>query len=707
MPILTCPECKARFNTTVAAGVDVVKCPRCLAPVFAAEREAKPAPVPPPPPAPKVEPRPPVAAAVPLPLATARPAVAQPVRPPAEVEPARRPHTGVVIGAAVGGAVLAAAVGVIVLVRAPSTAPADPTDPLSDPTERLAARTGETVTPSPLTATDDSLEEWAARLQSPDPKVKGEAVHQLAQLRGEARPAVPAILMAMPGLDRATESAFAQALEQIGPPSPADQAVLVRAVQSPSAAARRYALGQYAKSVTAPRAAVPKLAALLDDPSAPVRVEAVRALQRVGSDCRAEAYRQLVDRLGDDDPTVAAAAGDLLKSFGVPSAAELELLWVQLTHPRPEVRRFAARTLVDHSNGPRDGVTLWKSLREEPDRALRETALDGLTKWRAGIREVAPDMLTWLKDSDPAIRARTAGLVAEFAREPGVMGALIRLAEADAAPAVRDAATAALARRELNRPADLPALRLLLRHESADYQTTAARRIAALGADGSAATDDLLTALSRGSAESRAAVIQALSAIGPQATAKAVEPLGRMLARPPAATAGLPPADGDQRAAVAALATMGEPGLRQLLLALKRNRLSVVVTAEVCRALGAFGVKAEPAVVDLVRLAEQPAQRPAAGEALVAIGGDLVIDELIKITNLNYVVQNRTKVDVVPSDFRHWAIDALGQLDRTRLTEKQFTRVTGRLDFVLARERDRENKAAAVRALARLSGTSR
>jgi hypothetical protein len=142
-----------------------------------------------------------------------------------------------------------------------------------------------------------------------------------------------------------------------------------------------------------------------------------------------------------------------------------------------------------------------------------------------------------------------------------------------------------------------------------------------------------------GPEDARAAVIRALAAIGPTAAARAADPLGRALLGKIGPT-NAAPTDGyrDRLEAAIALGKMGESGFRPLLKALKEKQLPGPVAAEVCKALGALGPKARPAVADLSIKAEQAEQRPAVSEVLTAIGGDAVIDGLIRLTNLSWVV---------------------------------------------------------------------
>ena len=178
------------------------------------------------------------------------------------------------------------------------------------------------------------------------------------------------------------------------------------------------------------------LRARLADEMPLVRRRAAEALGRIGD---REALPGLIDRLGDDDRAVAAAAASAIEAFGaaaiealaaavaVPPPHDpgrlanaatvlgqvgddraLEPLAALLHAPAPEVRLAAARAVVDL--GLVAGVRPLRALLADPDPGLRRAALRGIALLAgAAARPILADHLG--REDDPAVREAIIALL--------------------------------------------------------------------------------------------------------------------------------------------------------------------------------------------------------------------------------------------------------------------------------------------------------
>lgn len=170
----------------------------------------------------------------------------------------------------------------------------------------------------------------------------------------------------------------------------------------------------------------------LESPSAPTRVEAIRAIERLEIERLADA---VADHLGDEDDAAAAAAAiAILRAY--PQAPEVATAMLQSHDP---VARAIAVEGIGRKIGGRAAHDL-RPLADDPDPRVRRAAVRALAA--IGDARDTDKLVALAKDADAEVRAAALGALARGAR--GDHAALARAALADEHLGVRLAAVALL-----------------------------------------------------------------------------------------------------------------------------------------------------------------------------------------------------------------------------------------------------------------------
>jgi HEAT repeat protein len=157
---------------------------------------------------------------------------------------------------------------------------------------------------------------WAANLFSDDSAVRLAAAQRLSRLGEAARPAAAPLVRAVADPDEEVAEFATAALEELGPPDPADVAALDELASHANADVAWWAvtlLGRLGPSATA---AVPTLTTLVrSSPEMQVRQRAVWSLGRIG-DASEPVRITLREAAASSDPRLSRLAREALEQLG-------------------------------------------------------------------------------------------------------------------------------------------------------------------------------------------------------------------------------------------------------------------------------------------------------------------------------------------------------------------------------------------------------
>ena len=321
-------------------------------------------------------------------------------------------------------------------------------------------------------------------LKAPDPAVRGKAAQVLGSIGPEAAPAVPALSEALHDPDRDVRCRAARPWVTLAPR----------------------------------RAAVPSLIEALKDEE-PVRLDAIRALGRIGPDAR-PALPALLDVLVKEDeiikktldkdrsvgPVTVHALSQIVPVDRMSVPALIEALKDEHPfvrqhagpHPRPEGPGAAGRRL-----GPGRGFA-----GQGGRRAL--DAVLALGRFGSVSQGAAPALVQALQDNNHLVRGASAMALHQVGADPKVAVPALIGALGDKVVLVRVSAIEALAEIGKGDQEVVPALAEMLKADNDAVRYAATRALGTLGSEARSATPSLLAAL-----KDKEGAVRASAAVGP------------------------------------------------------------------------------------------------------------------------------------------------------------------------------------------------
>lgn len=226
---------------------------------------------------------------------------------------------------------------------------------------------------------EQSIEEvdpLVARLADTDPRVRLQAVRQLARHGSAAQAALPALLVLLEQDDPVLRAEGLLALTAIGRPATVALRQRLRGLEPKGRTIAAWAL---ARCDSGPERFA-ALAPLLADPEPTVRAAAAEALGHC-EDVGAQAAKALVGALRDDEAAVRAAAHDSLLRLG---SHARESLVEALGSPIADVRIHAVEVLSRLSGDASRVARSLRGLMKDPDARVREAIEQGLERLEPG-----------------------------------------------------------------------------------------------------------------------------------------------------------------------------------------------------------------------------------------------------------------------------------------------------------------------------------
>ncbi len=267
------------------------------------------------------------------------------------------------------------------------------------------------------------------------------------------------------------------------------------------------------------------LTAALADPDRQVRLEAARALERIGPGCT-----DMVARcLQHGDASVRVGAIIVLARFGAEAKQAVPALIQCLSDPVVEVRFAAARALRAVGREAQAAAPALSRLLADPDRLVRMNSADALEA--IGPPAVAPTAAMLVSSPDAAARMASADVLRRIGAEAAPAVPALAGAMSDPAPEVRNAAAQAL--RAIDR-ASLPAAAALAAAMNDPDRTVRLSAAGALERLGTAALTHVAAQLNSNDWQTRALAIRVIELYGPDARDAAPALSARLLDPEPA-----------------------------------------------------------------------------------------------------------------------------------------------------------------------------
>jgi HEAT repeat protein len=356
----------------------------------------------------------------------------------------------------------------------------------------------------------------------PDPQVRRAARDALARLGRPTRDDVPALASTLTKDERlAFRVLAARSLYLVGKDAADAVPDLEQALSDPEADVREVAALALARVGPSASKALPRLAALQKDPSPYVRGAAADALGSLGPDA-ASAVGALCELLQPDEEgfvqeRAARALGNIGPAAGDRGRRALLAACGDRAPPAVRVEAALARWRLTAEAG--SSVPVLVSVLGGTDAAVRQRALQGLHAIGPAASDALPDLVALLRATrEPAaLRAGAAAVLGRIGRDARLAYPTLHWASEKGDPAVRPAATAALAAVEKPTVNDLRALITALKKPGPPaWRVNAADALYGLGADADEAVPSLAQALADPNEEVRLAVLDALGQMGPE-----------------------------------------------------------------------------------------------------------------------------------------------------------------------------------------------
>ena len=276
-------------------------------------------------------------------------------------------------------------------------------------------------------------------------------------------------------------------------------------------------LGAHRGGARARAAAVPRLAAGLQDADEGVRAQAARGLEALGPDS-ATVMAALAAALGDPSALVRGRAARALYASaggrppaGVAAPSLLSALLESARESGDDEMPDARLVLQLASFGPSATPQLAAAL-EDPDFRVRWHAAAALMQLRHGARDAAPALRRAMDDAEWAVRNAAGRALEDVVDKQHVP--LLAQALTDPSPETRYHVARALARVGPGSAAAVPVLEAALRDADWEVRMEAAWALAAIGPAAASTESALLAALRDPDAQVRASAAWALAGIG-------------------------------------------------------------------------------------------------------------------------------------------------------------------------------------------------
>lgn len=336
----------------------------------------------------------------------------------------------------------------------------------------------ETATGVGVVATKSQMADWVRQMKEGETAdERRDAARKLGEMGIDAQPAVPDLVdRLIVETDERVREVIAAALDAVGRPGNLDLQLLVRALQSASVQAQRYAAGVYGQ-VNAPREAFPTLLKLIEDDAgdAELRRRAVLAFKQLGPECKRadeKVLDNLLNRLGDSDRHVADAAAETLTHFVTVTLltsrdgnfftqGDIPTLRHAAKAKSDQKRRIAALGYKNLAKSADDAFDFYHlDLFNSGDPGVRKYAIEGVLKWAQNPRFQEAHRAAIMNNFDHGVKTvRLAVLDAAKVMpwDKDTSDRLVRMAEEDTDPDVRGEAFKLLTTVDLNKAGLSPA----------------------------------------------------------------------------------------------------------------------------------------------------------------------------------------------------------------------------------------------------------
>jgi HEAT repeat protein len=489
-----------------------------------------------------------------------------------------------------------------------------------------------------------AAEPLGAALKDADPAVRLAAAQALGRIGPTAHVAYAALVRALGDGDPAVSKAARESLDKVDRPRGEDVPKLRAALKDPSPAVRTFALQTLLGMDLDVKTAAPLYAELLKDEDRNLRLEAARALAKVGQKGHDAAFAALLEAQKDRDPEVRKAAAQALKAMA-PAAGDVLALRAALKEKAlpAEVRADAARSLGALGAGARDAVPdLAEALRAsdvnlrraaaaalnqigrdakgaiiplrdalgDKDKEVRRAALEAIGKLGPDGKSASGEVSDLIGDPDAETRQAAEKVLAQIDPDAALSAFARALFNPDEGVRL-EAAEAMLAMGKAAQPRVSDLIAVVRSEKSPAVRLTAARALTVIDPTSTAPVPALAEALAGTDAPRRREAAEALATIGAVAR-DAVPALGGALKDKDPAV---------RKSAAVALSKVGEdalPALTNLIAALSERKLHEPVLA----ALKNVGpVKAVPPLIAALK-DKDPSVRLGAAVALAQFGDD-------------------------------------------------------------------------------------
>jgi HEAT repeat protein len=488
-----------------------------------------------------------------------------------------------------------------------------------------------------------------------------EAARRLGKLGVRAKAAVPLMLSTLEKAEPDLAAVLTASLVQIGAPEKGAESVLIPALKSKYTAAKLYAATHLASGQPLPAEGVSAVCDALNDASADVRAYAARALGNTGPRVRAVALGQLLDCLGDSDPSVRQATMNAIKAIGPAAAEDRAVIEKRLESSVPEVR-IAALELLGTVASPQELLDILLPLLKSPDSRLRIAAVTTLSSVDEKKSVVAGNLLPLLADSEPAVRAAVVKACKNWKGVKGVAEGLTKRLDVETDPETLAELADSIMNHLDAEVSSVPLLRRFLKSKGTAIRESAALKLASIGQDASEAVPDLIKCIADAETGVRVAALKALAATGSHAK-QAVSAAADLLDKDETSPLVL-------AAAIEVLAAGGPEGIRELETRTARP-FPDAVRLQICVAFSQARTIPEKAIPWMIDQAETLADcRDIVTATLSKAADDNAVLLLLKRTEVYKTRKNGDPETKYPDDYRKWVLKTLRKIDLPKVARK-------------------------------------